>query len=300
MGQTGVKLYIGAMLSGSISGRVYYDDDADAKLGASELYCRDVKVELLNAAGDTVAAASTAEDGSYAFEGVAPGRYRVRFTAKEADSGFSATERSMAKGGVQQSDDSVSTTRVLTLSGGDTLSEVNAGVVRRGTLTGSVWIDRNGDCVRQAEEELLSGVEVHLMDGAGRFITESTTTDENGRFAFARVAPGSYKLRVDAPEGYVFSGAAQDSVLPLESTRDGRGYSASFTMLGGAKVEGISFGLLTQGKITGRVWLDGDYDGLMGETAEGLRGATVALLGGDGEEMAQTQSTEPANLRSTG
>ena len=103
---------------------------------------------------------------------------------------------------------------------------------RRGTLTGSVWIDRNGDCVRQAEEELLSGVEVHLMDGAGRFITESTTTDENGRFAFARVAPGSYKLRVDAPEGYVFSGAAQDSVLPLESTRDGRGYSASFTMLG--------------------------------------------------------------------
>ena len=291
MGQTGVKLYIGAMLSGSISGRVYYDDDADAKLGASELYCRDVKVELLNAAGDTVAAASTAEDGSYAFEGVAPGRYRVRFTAKEADSGFSATERSMAKGGVQQSDDSVSTTRVLTLSGGDTLSEVNAGVVRRGTLTGSVWIDRNGDCVRQAEEELLSGVEVHLMDGAGRFITESTTTDENGRFAFARVAPGSYKLRVDAPEGYVFSGAAQDSVLPLESTRDGRGYSASFTMLGGAKVEGVSFGLLTQGKITGRVWLDGDYDGLMGETAEGLRGATVALLGGDGEEMAQTQST---------
>ena len=223
MGQTGVKLYIGAMLSGSISGRVYYDDDADAKLGASELYCRDVKVELLNAAGDTVAAASTAEDGSYAFEGVAPGRYRVRFTAKEADSGFSATERSMAKGGVQQSDDSVSTTRVLTLSGGDTLSEVNAGVVRRGTLTGSVWIDRNGDCVRQAEEELLFGVEVHLMDGAGRFITESTTTDENGRFAFARVAPGSYKLRVDAPEGYVFSGAAQDSVLPLESTRDGRG-----------------------------------------------------------------------------
>ena len=55
----------------------------------------------------------------------------------------------MAKGGVQQSDDSVSTTRVLTLSGGDTFSEVNAGVVRRGTLTGSIWIDRNGDGVRQ-------------------------------------------------------------------------------------------------------------------------------------------------------
>ena len=38
MGQTGVKMYIGAMLSGSISGVVYYDDDADAKLGANEAY----------------------------------------------------------------------------------------------------------------------------------------------------------------------------------------------------------------------------------------------------------------------
>ena len=291
MGQTGVKLYIGAMLSGSISGVVYYDDDADAKLGANEAYCKNASVELLNSAGEVVSSARTAEDGSYAFEGVAPGRYRVRFTANEADSGFSATERSMARGGVQQSDDAVSTTRVLTVTGGDALSEVNAGVVRRGTLTGSVWVDQNGDGARQTDEAMLAGVEVHLMNGAGRVITASTTTDENGQFTFERVAPGDYKLRVDAPEGYVFSAAAQDSVLPLESTRDGRGYSASFTMLGGAKVEGVSFGLLTQGEIAGRVWLDDDYDGLMGESAEGLRGAAVTLLDSDGVELAQTQST---------
>lgn len=73
MGQTGVKIYIGAMLSGSISGVVYYDDDADAKLGANETYCRGATVELLSSAGEVVASAQTAEDGSYAFEGVAPG-----------------------------------------------------------------------------------------------------------------------------------------------------------------------------------------------------------------------------------
>ena len=291
MGQTGVKMYIGAILSGSISGVVYYDDDADAKLGASESYCRGASVELLNSAGEVVASARTAEDGSYAFEGVAPGRYRVRFTAKETDSGFSATERTMAKGGVQQSDGPIATTRVLTVSGGDALDEVNAGVVRMGTLTGTVWVDQNGDGIRQEGETALSGVDVQLMNGAGRVIAASTVTDENGSFTFEKMAPGDYKIRVDAPEGYVFSGAAQDSVLPLESTRDGRGYSASFTMLGGAKVEGASFGLLTQGKIEGRIWLDDDYDGLMGENAAGLRGASVALLSGDGTEIAQTQST---------
>ena len=291
MGQTGVKLYIGAMLSGSISGVVYYDDDADAKLGANESYCRGATVELLSSAGEVVASAQTAEDGSYAFEGVAPGRYRVRFTAREADSGFSATERSMTRGGVQASDGPVSTTRVLTVSGGDALDEVNAGVVRMGTLTGVVWVDQNGDGVRDEGETALSGVEVHLMNGAGRVITASTATDENGQFTFEKIAPGDYKLRVDAPEGYVFSGTAQNSALPLESAKDGRGYSASFTMLGGAQVEGVAFGLLTQGQIAGRIWLDDDYDGRMGEDAEGLRGASVALLDGDGTEIAQTQST---------
>ena len=291
MGQTGVKLYIGAILSGSISGVVYYDDDADAKLGANEIYCKGATVELMNSAGEVVASAQTAEDGSYAFEGVAPGRYRVRFTAKEADSGFSATERSMTKGGVQASNEPISTTRVLTVSGGDALSEVNAGVVRMGTLTGTVWIDQNGDGVQDEGENVLSGVEVHLMNGAGRVITASATTDENGQFTFEKIAPGDYKLRVDAPEGYVFSGTAQSSALPLESTKDGRGYSASFTMLGGARVEGVTFGLLTQGQIAGRIWLDDDYDGRMGENAEGLRGAAVTLLDGDGAEIAQTQST---------
>ena len=83
----------------------------------------------------------------------------MRFTAKEADSGFSATERSMARGGVQQSDDPIAATRVLTVSGGDALSEVSAGVVRMGTLTGTIWVDQNGDGVRQEDESPLSGVE---------------------------------------------------------------------------------------------------------------------------------------------
>ena len=78
----------------------------------------------------------------------------------------------MAKGGVQQSDDPIAATRVLTVSGGDALSEVSAGVVRMGTLTGTIWVDQNGDGVRQESESPLSGVEVQLMNGAGRAIVD--------------------------------------------------------------------------------------------------------------------------------
>ena len=40
----------------------------------------------------------------------------------------------------------------------------------------------------------MSGVSVHLMDGAGRNILQSTETDAAGSFAFAHLKPGTYKL----------------------------------------------------------------------------------------------------------
>ena len=58
----------------------------------------------------------------------------------------------------------------------------------------------------------------------------------------------------------------------------------------------MAFGLLTQGQIAGRVWQDDDYDGVLNESENGLRGAAVTLLDGDGAEIEQTQTPEAANL----
>lgn len=286
MGQSGVRMTIGAMLSGSISGVVYYDDNVNARFDSEEMNCPDIQVELLDLQDNVLSAANTLDDGSYAFEGLAPGRYRVRFTADES-CGFSGTERTMARGGVQASDHYISTTRIITVTSGTDAANADAGIVRLSSLTGMVWEDQNADGIRQNEERTLTGVTVHLMNGAGRSILLSTETDANGAFAFEHLKPGDYKLRVDAPDHYVFSGAAQNSVLPLESKQEGRGYSASFELLGGVNVENILFGLLTQGKISGQIWQDKDYDGLMDEEEEGLRGASITLLG-DNREVLQT------------
>ncbi|MFR0860182.1 MAG: SdrD B-like domain-containing protein [Christensenellales bacterium] len=40
----------------------------------------------------------------------------------------------------------------------------------------------------------------------------------------------------------------------------------------------------------GRVWQDDDYDGVLSESENGLRGAAITLLNGDGAEIAQTQT----------
>lgn len=289
MGQSGVRLYIGAMLTGSISGTAYYDDNADAKRGEEEAPANGVLAELLNMQEQVVAETETVEDGSYAFEGLAPGRYRVRFTS-ESGSYFSASERSLARGGVQESEENTSSTRPIPVYAGEATSTADAGVVRFGRISGYIWEDSDANSERDEEEPSLAGVEVHLTKGASRTLAASAVTDENGAFSFEGVQPGDYVLRVDAPEAYVFSGAAQGGPLQLAEVREGRGYSAPFTMLGGAHAEGVGFGLFKQGAIAGRVWDDADYSGTMEEAEDGLRYASVTLLNAAGEEVASVQT----------
>ena len=289
MGEKDAKLYIGAMLSGSISGEVYYDDNANAVREEGESGVNIALVELLGAQGEVLDKQTTDASGAYAFEGLAPGRYTVRFTA-QAGCGFSATERSVVRSGVQESDTNVSTTRTISVASGSAVTTASAGVVRLGTIAGVIWVDGNADKSMDAGETVLSGVEVALMNGSGRNILTTTHTDETGAFAFENVRPGAYMLRVSAPDGYVFSGALVGSPLPVNEERDGRAYSSAFTLLGGARVEGVGYGLYTQGGVSGRVWLDKDYNGLMGETEDGLRGAVLTLIAADGTQAARTTS----------
>jgi len=288
MGQTNGRITIGAMLSGTVKGTVYYDDNDNAKREESENACAGVVVELMS--GEQIAAQTVSDqNGTYLFEGIAPGRYTVRFTA-EAGCGFSGTERTAARGGVQASETNVSSTRVISVSGDAGAAVSDAGVVRLSSIGGILWEDRNADRKPGENEHVMEGLNVNLMDASGRNILRKTVSDAQGRFVFDNLKPASYKIRVDGKDGYVFSGALEGGVLPLESERDGRGYSESFTLLGGVQVENTGFGLLTQGVLSGSIWEDSDYSGTWDPGENGLRGVKIALLDAAGNEVATRQT----------
>jgi uncharacterized repeat protein (TIGR01451 family) len=91
-----------------------------------------------------------------------------------------------------------------------------------------VWRDCDKDGIQDAGEPGVAGVRVDLLDGSGNPILDYsfnpdgepvyTTTDANGYYLFAGLAPGAYSVKFTLPTGFVFttknapgSNAANDS-----------------------------------------------------------------------------------------
>ncbi len=292
-------LYIGAVQTGTISGVIYFDDDADADRDAGEMPSVQTRIELLDESGAVLSQATPNAQGYYVFDGLADGRYRVRFTAQEG-SVFSGTERTMEQSGAQKSDGPVTTTRLIGVRAGSAVNTANAGVVRLISIEGRIWEDKDADRTQDEGERALSQVTVALMNGAGRMTLRSAKTNEQGGFSIEGLMPGDYMLRVEAPQGYQFSGSPDDADAAMSEQRGGNGYSAAFTLSGGTRLTDIGYGLYRPGSIAGRIWNDADYDGQMDEGESGIYRASVTLLDASGAAHATADTDRDGGFEFSG
>jgi protocatechuate 3,4-dioxygenase beta subunit len=79
------------------------------------------------------------------------------------------------------------------------------------SIAGLVWQAPNAGGTFQAGASGFPGVSVQLCDARSNNVVGSTTTDANGLYNFAGVAPGSYHLIFGVPAGYAFSPTGQYS-----------------------------------------------------------------------------------------
>src|SRR5690606_39647604 len=90
---------------------------------------------------------------------------------------------------------------------GAVLTQYNFGELQPASLAGRVHVDLDDDCLYDPGEPLLAGVQMRLLDAAGREIAR-TVTDAEGRYRFEGLVPGTYSVVQLQPEGY-FSGTAR-------------------------------------------------------------------------------------------
>jgi len=259
----------------SISGTVFVDDDRDGvQDGGEATRLGGVRIELFNmtdpGAPVSLGTTATGVDGTYSFDNLPAGDYRV---VQTQPSQYGNT-----------SSNTLDLTLPLTGSAGNNFGEALY------DLGDTIYFDANNNGTQDGGEQGIGNVTVTLQYAGADGIfgngddpaAQTTTTDSAGAYSFTELFVGNYRISVT-------EGDLPDGVTGTEETDD-----AAF---GAAVINGTShiaiaandrfdvdFGYTGSGVIGNFVWMDINGDGIQDVGEVGLDDITVDLIfaGDDG------------------
>lgn len=278
----------------SISGTVYHDRNDDGTQDIGEEPIEDVLLSLIDSIGNEIATTRTDGEGRYTFAGLAPETYQVVQTQPN---------------GFIDGQDSVGTINDQPVGrlGGDADSlvdialrqglhgvEYNFGERQAASISGRVHVDLDEDCELDPGEDTLEGVVIELRDEANNLVA-TTQTDSEGVYRFDGLAPGTYTVVEQQPEGFFDGGATVGS----EGGVAGTNRIANVTLVSGANAENYNFCERPPAEISGTVYVDRDEDCFRDPGEEGLGGVLIELLDLNGNVVDTTFTDSNGNYAFT-
>ncbi len=287
-GQSGIEYNFGELRTASIAGRVHVDNDGDCVYDPGELLLAGVKIRLLDSTGREVATTTTNSEGRYEIEGIAPGNYTI---IEEQPAGY--FEGGATPGTAGGRAENPSRIGNITLTSGQVAVDYDFCERPPAEISGFVFVDRNLDCLRDANELPLAGVRVDLFDSAGRLIA-TTNTDASGAYRFTHLPEGNYTLRETQPDGYFQGGqtagsgggdASQDDVI------------SSISIAFGDRLTQYNFCELEPSSLSGQVFVDQDDDCIRDDNEQSIADVAIQLYDGAGRLVATTRTNAAGQYR---
>jgi fimbrial isopeptide formation D2 family protein/uncharacterized repeat protein (TIGR01451 family) len=274
----------------SLGDKVFDDLDNDGIQDGGEPGLVGIVVNLLSADGLTVlATTTTGAGGLYSFQELAPGDYRVEFVAP-ADRAFAKKDQG-GDAADSDADRTTGRTDVVTLASGQDRTDVDAGLLLLGDLTGRVWVDRDGDGIEDAGEAPRAGVTVNLLNANGTPTGRTTTTDATGQYLFEDLITGFYRVQVVAPAGERLTLANEGGDNTVDSDAlPATGITEAVQVLPAQVTRDLDAGLYVPASLGDRIFLDLDADGVQDGNEPGLAGVTVNLVDALGAVIGTTQT----------
>ena len=269
MGEAVTGVNAGMLPASTVSGVFFHDVNDNGLRDENEIGMLGAEVRLVSEDGELDLTQTPAEDGTYFFDGVMPGRYTLHYLLGE--------HREMAK--VVEGGNTVAHDGPDTVYGpfevvmGEALTLPVAGAVTLGNFSGAVFEDLNANGQWDEGEKALSGAAVTLTPDRTGIEAAQAVTGADGAFDLEGLRPAGYTLTVALPEGYIFS-------CPLEGLAFGTLGEQSLVCAWQTLTDRTdkAIGAVKPGSISGVIWLDENEDGTRGEGELLMSGVSLELV----------------------
>ena len=249
---------------GQICGLVWFDENYDGQRDINEVLVEGTTVNLLDEQGSILYSQISGPGGSYCFEDLDPGDYQVQFIIDE----YQIFSPQNLGPDVTDSDviSDAGFTSTITLSFGDQIQNIDAGLANKGVIGDFVWLDDMDVNGLQDPSEIdgLSDVLIYLFDSNGSKV-DSTTSDANGGYIFDRVIPGDYYMQVSIGPGLktALKTGSDDSIDSDITGSNGPNTTDVFNVFANSINFDLDFGIQNNlGQICGKAFQDLNADGI--------------------------------------
>ncbi len=307
-----VRLPPPAPLPASIGDYVWNDantngiqDATETGIGGATVVLTDCNGNaVLDLNGNLVMPYLTGANGFYNFTNLAAGQYKVTVTLP---GGYVFSQPFQGSDVTKDSNvnptTGVSDCRTLVAGQNDNTVDAGAHLPAPASIGNYIWNDMNSNGVQDATEPGISGATVALTDCGGNSVKDRNgnlvlpiVTGANGFYQFINLAPGTYKITVTLPSGYVFTQAFQGGDVTKDSNiNPATAMSDCRTLVAGQYDDTVDAGAykptVCTASVCGNVFNDCDGSGDLSAGDVGLKAVLVKLLNAAGQ-TAGTANTD--------
>ncbi len=268
---------------GLVRGQIYQDVNFNSTFDAGDIGLSPVEVELLDSNNQVIKTTITDTNGVYAFAdlemndtmGGTAGIYNVRV---KPDQLGVLTDLCTLK--------DVITIKEANINELNRVAVENFGYVPYGEIGNYVWVDVNGNQIKDNDEPPLSNVRIILNKDNS---TEEILTDENGFYKFKKLSPKEYSVKVDSnsiPSIYNRTTTDKYLVNIVPNIEQATEVDSTLHRYEGRLMSNANFGYKPIGVIGDYIWKDENKNSKQDFFEKGIEGVLVTLLDNIGNEVA--------------